>query len=459
MKRGLIFVSVGFLLSRLFYFLIGIRFLGLENLNVYLQFIDPPLLKHDLLGSLYYSSFPPLYNLLVGVMLKCFGESAAAFAVLHLLTGWALALVLFALMTDLGIGPRLAGAATLVFLALPPAILYENWFFYTYMETLLFALAAWSFLRFVRQPGARWGCVLFSCASALALLNARMMFYVLIIALASGWAWWRRGRMPGLARTAAISAAPVLLVVAVMAKNAWLFGAFTVDPHFGFHMGNGFIYAAWQDPETNAVCQRDYPLLLLPPTKFPDAAQAGLEPPAPTGVPLLDDPLRSGGQPNFNSRYYLQVSRMYTADLADFITRHPWLYAKFVGRAFGNYWEPSDQYVYFPNANREVLGAFGDCYDVAYPLLLVLYLAGAVYALRAGWPSRWADPKAATLGFMLLTVAYNMLAIFVTYSENDRYKFTIEPLLWIMMVYALHQLGAIWRRRKIGWPGGMEMDA
>jgi hypothetical protein len=225
-----------------------------------------------------------------------------------------------------------------------------------------------------------------------------------------------------------------------MVKNAWLFGTFTVDPHFGFHMGNGFIYAAWRDPEIRALCREDYPLLLIPPTKFPSAEKVGLDPLPPTGVLLLDRPFRSTGFANYNSEYYLEVSRMYTSDLANFISNHPLYYARFVGRAFANYWEPANQYTFFTEKNRARLGVFDYLYGEGYSLLLALYLAGAIYAVYAGCTRRWADAITLTLGFILATVAYNMLAIFVTLNENDRYKFTIEPLLWVLVVYALQQL-------------------
>jgi hypothetical protein len=448
MKRGLLIVTLGYFLSRLGFYVIGIRFAGMENLDKFLQIVDPPLLEHHLLSSLYYSSFPPLYNLVVGVTLKLFGKSAAAFAVEQLLAGWALALVLFALMADLGIGWRMAAAATVLFMALPPMILYENWLFYSYFETLLFTLAAWSFLRFGRRPAAGWGLTLFSCYAALALLNARMMFFALIIGFFLWWLWRRDGLTPRIKRATLVSTTPVLLVLLVMAKNAWLFGAFTVDPHFGFHMANGLIFSVWRDPETHAVCEQDYPMLLIPPTKLPpDAAKIGLEPLAPTGVPLLDEPYRSGDQPNFHSRFYLEASQLYSQAITDFVERHPRLYAKFVRQAFFNYWQPSDAYLYFPPGNRNALGVYDYLYDEAYPLLLVLYVAGVLYALYAGWRQRWRSPKAATLGFIVATIAYTMLAIFVTYSENDRYKFTVEPLLWVLFIYALSRAPLFSRRR------------
>ncbi|HTB63238.1 MAG TPA: glycosyltransferase family 39 protein [Opitutales bacterium] len=449
LKRGVALVTAGYFLSRSLFCLIGIRFDGMDNLNSFLQFIDPPLLQHDLLASLYYSSFPPLYNLIVGVMLKLFGESAAAFSILHLFLGWMLGLVLFVLFSDLGIGRRVAAAAALLFLILPPAILYENWLLYTYLETLLFTLTVWCFLRFIQTRRFSWSLALFACAAALALLNARMMFFVFIIAFFLWLAWRQGGRPPKFARTAALSATPLLLVVLVMAKNAWLFGTFTVDPHFGFHMGNGFIFEAWRDDETHAVCESDYPLLLIPPTLFPSAEKAGLEPPAKTGIPILDSPTRSTGYANYNSKLYLMLSPMYTDELVDFIQHHPLLYARFVKNALLNYWQPSNEYSFWQTdnpygfsrlKNRQALGLYDSIYSKVYPLFLLAYLAGMIGVLCVGWSRRWADAYSVTLTFALATVAYNMLAVFVTLGENDRYKFTVEPLLWVIAVCFLAQL-------------------
>jgi len=446
-KRGLAVVTLGYFVSRVAFHLLGIRFLGMENINVYLQFIDPPLLEHDLLRSLYYTSFPPLYNLIVGVMLKLFGESAPAFAILHLFIGWGIALILFRLMVDLGIGARLAITATLLFMVLPPMILYENWLFYSYFETLFFLLAVWSFHRFVQKAEWPWGLLLFSTCTALALLNARMMFFVIIIFTLLAWVW-RRDLSTKKLRVTLCSASPLLLVALVMLKNALVFGTFTLDPHFGFHMGNGFVYAAWGDPETHAVCVKDYPMLLTAPTDFPPAAKVGLEPIPKTGIALLDDPLRSKGKQNYNNLYYLEVSKLYSEELGNFISAHPRLYANFVGWAFLNYWRPSSHYTFFPRDNLQVLGVYDTAYSQAYPGLWFLYGTALSFAVAMGWRSRWRDPIAITLLFMVATVGYNLLAVFVTLGENDRYKFTIEPLLWVLVVYLVQCLLNAIRQRK-----------
>ena len=68
-----------------------------------------------------------------------------------------------------------------------------------------------------------------------------------------------------------------------------------------------------------------------------------------------------------------------------FVAHHPVLYAKFVGRALANYWQPSTAYAlwqpgntygFSPGKNLERLGVFASGYGAAYPLFLAAYLAG-----------------------------------------------------------------------------------
>ena len=81
-------LAMVFAVSRLGYYLLGVRFDARPVLNYY-QFIDPELLKHRLFESLLYLHIqPPGWNLYVGTVLKLFPTSySSAFHVSHLLMG------------------------------------------------------------------------------------------------------------------------------------------------------------------------------------------------------------------------------------------------------------------------------------------------------------------------------------------------------------------------------------
>jgi len=67
-----------FVVSRIVYYLLGVRFDARPILNFF-QFIDPELLKHRLLESLYYLHVqPPGFNLYTGIVLKLFPDAYPA---------------------------------------------------------------------------------------------------------------------------------------------------------------------------------------------------------------------------------------------------------------------------------------------------------------------------------------------------------------------------------------------
>src|ERR1700733_4435082 len=81
-------LAMAFAVSRLGYYLLGVRFDARPVLH-YFQFIDPELLKHRLLESLFYLHIqPPGWNLYVGAVLEFFPTSyPAVFEVIYLLLG------------------------------------------------------------------------------------------------------------------------------------------------------------------------------------------------------------------------------------------------------------------------------------------------------------------------------------------------------------------------------------
>lgn len=83
-------LAVVFVLSRLAYCVAGVRFDARPLLHCY-QFIDPELLKHRLIESMYYLHVqPPGRNLYAGAVLKLFPQSyPIALHIVHLLLGMA----------------------------------------------------------------------------------------------------------------------------------------------------------------------------------------------------------------------------------------------------------------------------------------------------------------------------------------------------------------------------------
>ena len=103
-------VIVAAALARVFYYSYGqVRFDD-TPLYYYLQFVDPLLLQNDLIRSVtHLHSQPPLFNLLVGVVLKVFPEHYTfAFNAIYVGLGATLIVCMFRLMRRFGAAGWLA---------------------------------------------------------------------------------------------------------------------------------------------------------------------------------------------------------------------------------------------------------------------------------------------------------------------------------------------------------------
>jgi hypothetical protein len=116
-----------FAFSRIGYYLLGVRF-DARPVFHFFQFIDPELLKHRLLESIYYAHAQPAgFNLYVGIILKLFpGSYSVAFHVVYLLLGAVICCLLYYLMRVCGVASSLAVILTSLFIVSPGVVLFEN---------------------------------------------------------------------------------------------------------------------------------------------------------------------------------------------------------------------------------------------------------------------------------------------------------------------------------------------
>lgn len=224
-----------FTLSRIIFFLLGVRF-DIEPLTKGLQFIDPQLLKTRLLESVFYlHSQPPLFNLFVGLILKIFPQYyPAAFQVIYYLMGMALGMTLFMLMRRLNVHIHIATVLTILFIINPAVILYENWLLYTYPAALFFTAAALFLHRYLAEEKALDGFLFFFLLACLGLtisilhMTWFLLFFILIVI-------YKRRRWK---EVLAVGLLPLMILSAVYLKNYYLFGTFTLSRVI---MGNALI--------------------------------------------------------------------------------------------------------------------------------------------------------------------------------------------------------------------------
>jgi hypothetical protein len=443
---------LGFALSRLLLFRAGIA-LDATGFARLWQAIDPELLRHDLLRSLaHLHGQPPLFNLYAGLGIKLFGAAAGGFyQVAQILAGVLAAAAVFLALRALGVPLALRAVASGLYALSPAAIVYENWLFYPIFEAALLASGAWLIERYVRSGSGFAGALGFAALGSMVLLRSyfHLAWLLAIVAFVAVFAPQPRRRTLGLA------AVPVLLCALWYGKNLWLFGGFTSSTWLGMSASRITIETLPPGQRKRLVQEGlASPLLRIDSFGPLDAYRGLVDLPAPTGVPLLDRARKSNRRPNFNNLAYVSISRRYLEDVLDLVRKRPRVYWRGLKGAVHQYFlsvtdDPRLRPLLVPLGayprqwDRWVYGRFEDtCLFVvaAIPLLLLHALAAIRGELRRPAPDH---ARVALLAYLAFNVAYVTVASnAVELGENNRFRFTLEPLLAVLLGFSVHWLAA-----------------
>src|SRR5271170_7090220 len=135
--------AMAFAVSRIGYYLLGVRFDARPILHYY-QFLDPELLKHRLIESMFYLHVqPPGWDIYTAIALKLFPQSyPIAFHFAPLVLGLSICWLTFYLMRVLGVSRWIAFTLAACFIVSPGVILFENYMLYEYLVCFLLVAAA-----------------------------------------------------------------------------------------------------------------------------------------------------------------------------------------------------------------------------------------------------------------------------------------------------------------------------
>ena len=499
----LVAVVVAFVLSRIGYYVAGVRF-DASSLPWFWQFIDPALLKASLGQSLWYlHSQPPAFNLFLGLVLNLFpGHETAAFTACYLLLGLVFAVTLFLLLKGFGVSDVLSAVLASVYIASPACVLYENWLFYTYPMTVLLLVAALFWHRFVSRGRFLDALALFVAAAALAMTWSLFhLVWLLVLVVALVVAARKRGQSLGAAasnslwdsprfrvRTVLAAAAVPLLIVAFWyGKNLVQTGEFTGSTWFGINfskMTNSMLTV----PERRALYDNGTisAVSMVPPFSNPDkyVGNTGTVPavpkPEPSGIPVLDQELKPSTIPNFNSSLFIAVSRQYGRDAFEILKSRPAAYERGLAESYLIYFLPASAYL-FLDANAGHISALDRFASIAFDgrfsyhsdyslrqtqparyylqsllntgwFLILAYalilVAGLFFLFRPSsfrlHPSAFI-PHPSSFFFIWFSVAWvTIVANAVEVGENNRFRFMVDPLV----VVFLASLASAWLARR-----------
>jgi hypothetical protein len=474
-KHRLVAISVlitVFAISRWCYYLAGLRF-DHHMVDIQWHLLDTYWLRIDLLRSLYYlHSQPPLFNLLVGMVLKWFpGHVTVAFASLYFMFGLAITLSLYGLFTRLGVPLIPSVIIVCLFVVSPPVVLYENWCFYTYPVTACLCLMGFFLHRFIQERRTWDGIALFSLLLALVLL--RPVFHVLwmvVIAVFVGLAVkkdWKKVVVCG--------CIPIALALAWYGKNFLLFGTISTSSWLGMNLARQIIPQFSEEEKRGLIDKKIISSITLiypfsPVSKYKSIVADQQA----TGIPVLDDEHKRSGITNYNHRAYISIAQQYWNDSLTLIGLKPYEYLRCLKRAVGWFFFPASDYQ-FLHKNRlrvqKLEAAFNtfvlgqkliyvdgaNTYNYHYDhnriawFLVVGYLTAVLYGfyiLAKALVKRSCDkPFFVTIAVIWSTVVYLSIAyVGIDRTENHRMRFTIDPFILLMLsIFITHCVSALKR--------------
>lgn len=453
-------VAISFILSRFLYIRAGLHFDNTPPKYFY-QFIDPLLLKTRFLESIWnLHSQPPLLNFVTGLLYQRFSPQSKIFQILFLALGLIFALVFYWLGLRLGLKPWVSAVLAIWFTVSPATVLYENFYFYTFPTAFLLVFAALALSKFLETDNLWWGVGFSSSLAALCLTWAifHLLWMFAVIALVA--MFYRNVR-----KLIVVGLIPVLFVAGWYGKNLFLFGAFETSSWAGMNLAHVTFLSPLTPQSVREELMQQGKLLPYPvpdPFRSIDDYHGLIPTPLPRGIPVLDEPLKSTEVVNFNHTFYIELSDRMLKDAINFIRVYPNLYLASVKQGFWIYFHSSSDYLLLkdkPTPKLESLwdhifygqlsnysGDFdnrwnGDPKYIGW-LLIVAYIAALIYGAKVAINPKSLDQNfVAVVAFITFTIVYfTFMANFFDLGENNRFRFTIDPLVFLLFVAMLQNL-------------------
>lgn len=468
-RRSQLLLTLLFLASRLAVFRAGIVPHSHFVLNHW-QNIDPQLMLEDLPRSLFYlHAQPPLWNAALAVLVRIAGGANGRVMWLWMALAWAMSLAIALIVQHLvrrlsGRGLLATGAGAF-WVLLSSAYFYENYIFYTLPTAFLACLCGLGAYQagVARSPARRLGWFSLVLSTLLALTLTWPLFHPVLVPLGGvvlllclrglpPWRPWPRGLL-----IATVLA--TLLALVVPLKNQLLYGSFSSSSWIGLNlMDMAKVVLPKEGPWS--ACGFDQ----APSPEEIRLGRAGIDPVV-AAHPVNSQPLKSGStEINANHLGYAGRSQSCLALFREQLRSDPlpllrnrWENVVDTStRLSDDYWnrhggleEGSGNwriqqarnaiYLRMPwMANRTYAWMSGRHYllPLLAQLALVLLLPLQWWRLRrrGELPAGWTAVLATTLVLLLWVVVMGNLA---NYAEQQRFRFSVEPLMLISLSVAL----------------------
>jgi hypothetical protein len=446
-----------FVLSRIWYAGAGVTFDSAPRL-FYWQIIDPLLLRKAPWQSIWYlrNQMPALNTMIALAMQISPDHPGRVLQPFYIAMGLGLSFGLFLLLDRLKVPRRLALAITAVCTVSPVVVLYENWLFYEYPLALLFCAAAFFLHRYAAEGNrTRDGLAFFAAIACIGLFRViyHWIWFLTIAAfLVYALPVCRR-------RTARCAAVPGTVLLAVYLKSLLLFGVWT--PGSDVYGAIAFTTLARGELSKYQVARLAnkgiVSRVLLYDLDDLDHLTPLVPAPPPTGIPILDNRLKSTGVASLDSLWMVELCSHMREDGIRLLRYRPIGALNSIRDNIGRYFLPADIGWPFDGradtnavALKPVLERFdfattgtvpGHQYAwLAYVSVPLLFGFGLLRTLR--WVRRRSsEATELTIVFAFGNIAYlTTVIVFYDFTDQNRIVFEMFPLYTVLLGSCLSAL-------------------
>ena len=445
-----------FCTSRIVYsFLFGLHF-DESTLTSNWQYIDPPLLKGHLLQSVYYlHSQPPLFNLFMGGILKLFPhDHLQAFHLCFMLVGLLFFVSLFLVMTQMGVRSGLSLFLTSLFMVSPIILEYENWLSYEYPTTAILTFSLLFLYRFTVDERSRDCFTFFLLLVILIYIRGFFNLYWFLLIMSLLLMFYRRDWR----KLLLACLLPLTLVLALYIKNYLIFNSFsTGDAQIGINLARVVTDSLPPSSLKDLIAREKISGLNREPAfsnDFLKYKSYGIRVEQ-TGIPVLDQKLKSSNCVNTHNLIYLEVGKIDIKDAIYVFKHYPGIVLKNCASAFiKNYFLTADITPVFYNSPRSKEWKELDNFFKIFFLgkqnggkflflmigLPMLFSYGSFLVFRLFFSKHKNISIGVVIVFMMVTIICVALISLFSWGDQNRYRFSVDPFYLILFGLLINDL-------------------
>ncbi len=450
--RGqLLIILTVFIVSRLIVAVIGIH-MDMRALYAYWQYLDIETLRSHLLTGIWYDhAQPPVFNLLIGFILKIGGRHyIPLFTFFFELISLANTLLLFSIIKKLSRVYFLPILIALAYMLSPATLIFETELFYTVFVSFLLLLSVFYLIRLSESES--WRDVFAFIFPLVLLCLTRSVYHIgwLFIVSACLIFYYRRSAV--LNKLILMSFCALVIVGSWYVKNKILFGKFTASTWVGMNLARNVFH-------DNEVRDSGRIEAFEPFSKI-SVYHKFLDPHFEIKYKGLNDrdllqEMKNDSFTNETEVSYIPISELYQDASLSFIKNHPGAYAKNVLQSSILFFTPGTLYslaiekasrikyydllysfnltVFEKNKQeRRILLTISALPKMALYLFVIFILVQFSIQTRTFTP--WNIFILVTIGFV-----FGVSSLFEHY-ENMRFRFEIEPLFLILAAQVFSRL-------------------